>query len=364
MAGSRFLFSNGIISHVTDAPPVTVFLESHPGAYTTSRTSNNASCLLFWKRHMKRLSESIRILSNLSPQFIFKMKDKSTISLPASMTLPIRESALEMLVNDAISKVLPIAMNERSDGEELAITTLVFAKFQELSENGIRIIDDEESVSKVLDVNVHVGTYVPPAFGTLENGAHLAVVGRGRHVAPAKYSDWVRIRKPLEKLRPPSVTELLLSNDGDRVLEGCVTNFFVVCSKACNEAKTKDDYGNIQSFEVQTAPVCDGVLPGIVRQLVIEICLSKGIPFREVAPSWSEHLIWEEAFITNGLRLLQHVDTIQVPREWESINSKTWKEISWAKKRFQVGPGMITTIIRKEIMEKAMLEGYPLCHFK
>lgn len=40
-----------------------------------------------------------------------------------------------------------------------------------------------------------------------------------------------RIRKSLEKLRPDSVTELLLSNDGDRILEGCVTNYFVVCRK-------------------------------------------------------------------------------------------------------------------------------------
>lgn len=42
-----------------------------------------------------------------------------------------------------------------------------------------------------------------------------------------------RLRKPLEKLRPPSVSELLLSNDGDRILEGSVTNFFVVCRKVC-----------------------------------------------------------------------------------------------------------------------------------
>lgn len=40
-----------------------------------------------------------------------------------------------------------------------------------------------------------------------------------------------RLRKPLEKLRPPSVTELLLSNDGERILEGCLTNFFVVSLK-------------------------------------------------------------------------------------------------------------------------------------
>lgn len=40
-----------------------------------------------------------------------------------------------------------------------------------------------------------------------------------------------RVRKGLEKLRAPSATELLLSNDGDRILEGSTTNFFVVCRR-------------------------------------------------------------------------------------------------------------------------------------
>lgn len=43
--------------------------------------------------------------------------------------------------------------------------------------------------------------------------------------------DLGRLRKPLENFRPPSTTELLLSNDGDHLLEGCVTNFFVVCRR-------------------------------------------------------------------------------------------------------------------------------------
>lgn len=43
--------------------------------------------------------------------------------------------------------------------------------------------------------------------------------------------DLGRLRKPLEKFRPPSTTELLLSNDGDHLLEGCITNFFVVCRR-------------------------------------------------------------------------------------------------------------------------------------
>ncbi|CAJ1977215.1 unnamed protein product [Sphenostylis stenocarpa] len=359
MSASRFLLSHGILLRSSDAPPVKDFLETHPGAYTTSRTHNNASWLLFWERHMKRLSESIQVLSNFAPQLLFKSNNSAVLSR-SSATLPIWQPTVQMLVDDSICKVLPIALKERNDCEELAITTLVSGNFEEL--NACETVS-EESVSKILDVHMHIETYVPPTFGIPKNGVHLALVGHGRNVAAAKYSDWVRIRKPLEKLRPPSVTELLLSNDGDQILEGCVTNFFVVCCKVwdSNDGKALGDYRNKYSIEVQTAPISDGVLPGTIRQLVLEICRSEGIPFREVAPSWSEHEIWEEAFITNSLRLLQHVDSIQVPTEWKSAHhSKTWKDISWTKKQFQDGPGMITTVIQEKIMEKAVLEGYPI----
>ena len=96
------------------------------------------------------------------------------------------------LVNDSMSKVLPIAMKERrSDGEELSVTTLVSGNIERLS--GIGNVDDDDGrVCQALDVYVYVGGYVVPAFGVRGNGARLAVVGRGRDVANAKYSDWVR----------------------------------------------------------------------------------------------------------------------------------------------------------------------------
>ncbi|KAK7343590.1 hypothetical protein VNO77_12442 [Canavalia gladiata] len=358
MSSSRLLFSNGILSCTLDVPPVKVFLETHPGAYTTSRTHNNALCLLFWERHMKRLSESIQVLSSLAPQLLFK-SNNSAIRLPSSATLPVWQPTVEMLVNDSMCKVLPIALKERNDCEELAITILASGNLEEL--NACETVS-EERMRKILDVHVHIETYVPPKFGIWGNGAQLAVVGKGRHVPAAKYSAWVRIRKTLEKFRPPSVTELLLSNDGDHILEGCVTNFFVVCCKVwdSDDGKALDDYGNKYPFEVQTAPISDGVLPGTIRQLVLEVCRSEGIPFREVAPSWSEHEIWEEAFITSSLRVLQHVDNIQVPREWQFAHCKTWKDMSWTNKQFQGGPGVITSLIQEKIMEKAILEGYPI----
>ncbi|XP_024029293.1 uncharacterized protein LOC21397270 isoform X1 [Morus notabilis] len=329
MSTSRFLFSNGVFFNSSDTPPVTTFLETLPGAYTTTRSHENGSRLLFWERHLNRLCDSVRILSNSHPKLLFGD------NRPSDFSRSFWELELRCLVNDSVSKVLPIAMEERTDGEELSITALVTGSLGKVSEIGNL---GRERAGNVLDVYVHVGIYAPTVFGIRENGANLAVVGRRREAAEAKYSDWVRMRKPLEKLRPPSATELLLSNDGDRLLEGSVSNFFVVCREDKGEARGKclDEKEIKDCFEVQTAPLRDGVLPGIIRQLVIDVCLTKGIPFREVAPSWSEHEIWEEAFITNSLRILQHVETISIPDSWDSLHSKSWKEISWNNMQFEL----------------------------
>ncbi|KAF2318604.1 hypothetical protein GH714_009307 [Hevea brasiliensis] len=299
-SSSHFLFSNGVVSHSSTIPPVTTFLESHPGAYTTTRSHDNGSCLLFWDRHLHRLSNSARILFNSNPRLLFNIPISAERSLSLPPPPPIWDSAVKALVDDSVGKVLPVALRERKDGEELAITALVSGDSKKM-----RKIENlsRKSIVEVLDVCVHIGSYVPPVFGVRENGARVAVVGHGRDIAEAKYSDWVRLRKPLENLRPPSVTELLLSNDGDQILEGCVTNFFVVCRKENSEIKGNNFLSDKNScpFEVQTAPLSDGVLPGVIRQLVIEVCISKGIPVQEVAPLWSRREFWQEAFITSIL---------------------------------------------------------------
>ncbi|XVF83316.1 hypothetical protein PTKIN_Ptkin16aG0477100 [Pterospermum kingtungense] len=91
-----------------------------------------------------------------------------------------------------------------------------------------------------------------------------------------------------------------------------------------------------------TVPITDGVLPGIIRQLVIEVCMSKAIPVCEDAPSWEQHELWEDAFITNfdkqnyfadSLRVLQHVEMIKVPHSLKSPESKCLNGISWMEKK-------------------------------
>ncbi|KAL6977266.1 hypothetical protein U1Q18_026063 [Sarracenia purpurea var. burkii] len=66
----------------------------------------------------------------------------------------------------------------------------------------------------------------------------------------------------------------------------------------------------------------------------------------------------------NSLRLLQHVETIQVPYSWKLLESKSWKDMTWEKKQFKEAPGRITTIIQKEIMKKVGVEGYGIALFE
>ncbi|XP_010534437.1 PREDICTED: uncharacterized protein LOC104809986 [Tarenaya hassleriana] len=358
MSSCRLLFHNGVVLPSGDVPPVSTFLQSHSGAYTTTRTINNGKSLLLWERHLSRLSGSIRILLNSKPEFLF-----GPGHLPFPIIQPVPELSISSLVNGSMSNALKFVQHERgrNDGEEIAVTVLVSGDMEKLNringENG----DLERRVMEFLDVWLHIGSYCPSPFGVRENAANLALAGRGRDAASAKYSDWVRLRKPLEKLRPVSATELLLSNNGDHLLEGCITNFFVVCHK---KQPGKISGGSFCQFEVQTAPISDGVLPGVIRELVIEVCLSIGIPLREISPSWSEHELWEEAFITSSLRVVQHVEIIKVPiTSWESFPSEKPEEVEWKEKRFRDGPGMITELIQKEIMRRGNREGYPLSYF-
>lgn len=305
---------------------------------------------------MKRLSSSIRILLDSKPDLLFSSVSSSSSSSSSRflmMNRSVRESSIYDLVNGSMSEAMRSVVSKergRLCGEELAVTVLVTGDEEKLSR-----LDDEKVVD-CLDVWLHIGGY---SLGVGERAASLALVGRGRDVAAAKYSDWVRLRKPLEKFRPLSTTELLLSNDGDHLLEGCVTNFFVVCRRKSSSGSLYG--GSLGGFEVQTAPVTDGVLPGVIREVVIEVCLSKGIPYCERAPSWSERELWEEAFVTSSLRIVQHVGTIKVPvGSLKALARSKPEEIEWKEKRFKEGPGMITELIQRTIMERGIEEGFPL----
>ncbi|KAL6578033.1 hypothetical protein OROMI_010361 [Orobanche minor] len=189
--GHKFLFKNGVVSHAADTPPVAAFLEAHPGVYTTTRTRNNGSEILFWERHLLRLSNSFKIMLKDNPKLVFRKPGNLNAQF---LDLPNRkmmwDSVIQCLVSDNMRKAMPFVVKERQFGEELAITMLLGGSMEKMEflEGGF----DERKIYEALDVYLHVGGYVPPVFGVRENAARLAMVGRGRDFASVKYSDWVR----------------------------------------------------------------------------------------------------------------------------------------------------------------------------
>lgn len=157
------------------------------GAYTTTRTHNKGSLLLYWERHLSRLANSARILFNSSPELLFK-PGKSRLSFSGNFSD--WDLTIKSLVSDSMRNALPVVVKEMKVGEELAVTTLLSGNLENLKGN--ESLEDKETIFRFFDVYIRVGLYVPLEFGMRENGAHLAAVGPGRDVANAKYSDWVR----------------------------------------------------------------------------------------------------------------------------------------------------------------------------
>jgi len=175
------------------------------------------------------------------------------------------------------------------------------------------------------------------------------MLGSGRALPLAKYSAWASARESLEKAKPVGATEILLSNDGDGLLEGSVTNFFVVAMNP--------------GVEVQTAALGDGVLPGVIRQLVIEVCEEDEIPIREVMPSWQSRETWTEAFVTSGLRIVQPVESIRRCHPWVSGDRlELLANCEWTEVRFERITS-VTEHIRNRVLRRAFDEGVRVFEF-
>lgn len=236
------------------------------------------------------------------------------------------------MIVDVMQAGLQRALKLRRSEEELNVTVLA---------------SPDDRVDKITwNVSVHFSSYTlrsPPT------PAHVAVLGSGRDLRLAKYSRWASDRERCENAKPPSATEIVLSNDGDGLLEGSVTNFFVVAMNP--------------DVEVQTAPLSDGVLPGVIRQLVIEVCEEDGIPVREVMPSWQARGTWVESSVTSSLRMVQPVATVRRSQPWvpedrlELLQSCEWTEV-----RFEA-VASVTEHIRNRVLERALDEGVPVLEF-
>jgi branched-subunit amino acid aminotransferase/4-amino-4-deoxychorismate lyase len=129
------------------------------------------------------------------------------------------------------------------------------------------------------------------------------ILGPPRDIPIAKDTNWVSDREYLESMRPDGACECLLSTQEGCVLEGMITNFYVI---------RKMHRLNSEEFEfvLQTASVEEGVVWGTLRWRVLQACQCLGIRVIEQAPSMHERHTWKEAFLTNSLRGVQPLTKI------------------------------------------------------
>lgn len=184
------------------------------------------------------------------------------------------------------------------------------------------------------------------------------------HPTPAQDSGWVADRQPLEQLRAQAGSaasdEVLLCTADGRLLEGLVTNLFVVTygkagggeEAAAGEKESRGDAAaavldggssgtasSAPSFvTVWTAGVDDGVVWGTVRARVLQACRTLGYAVREEAPSMHSRHAWREAFITNALRLVQPLQRISCG------TANVWGLPPW-ELELPAAPGSVTTAL-------------------
>ncbi|KAK2078467.1 hypothetical protein QBZ16_003307 [Prototheca wickerhamii] len=98
-----------------------------------------------------------------------------------------------------------------------------------------------------------------------------------------------------------SVPDVILQDDQGRLVEGLVTNLFVV----------RRSSESLQKVVLQTASVAQGALPGTVRRRVLESAAEAGLDVLESAPDPAERVLWTEAFLTNSLRGIQPLERLE-----------------------------------------------------
>lgn len=163
------------------------------------------------------------------------------------------------------------------------------------------VLSGQERATLVIEkLLMYVKEYAP----RLLDGPKMAyILGPPRMNPNVKDVMWMRDREYLERLAPREATEVLLCSKRGDLLEGLVTNIFVIVDVGGGECV------------VQTAPVESGVLWGTMREKVIGACKYLHIPLEFTCPSMSSHHTWKEAFLTNSMRGVCPLDGITCSKD-------------------------------------------------
>lgn len=279
----------------TSSPGEYLRIWNAPGAYTTMRTYGRYQvCQL--ESHVRRLRRSLAALADATPEDF------------AGATVPGNDKEMWSVVEGALGLALRTCEERHVRGPNDALgakpgggETMLVVVVSPTGRGGWR-----------------VGVHASPLRTPAPDPVALAVMGLPRRVPVAKDARWPKQRAHLEAGKPAGVAEIILADDdGERLLEGLVTNLFVVIASDADPLATR----------VQTAPA-DECLPGLAREAVLDACAALGIEVEERAPRASERHVWREAFVSNTIRLVHPVREIRWPRGLPSDLARVGGEVS------------------------------------
>ncbi|TMW59405.1 hypothetical protein Poli38472_004474 [Pythium oligandrum] len=249
-----------------ETPSARAFLMAHPrGVYTCARAVPTATqfCLVLWRFHLDRLAVGWR-------------SERQETGDTRALVGVLQETSTR-LVTDALARW--------AEAEKDAMVTVLWW---------------EENKDEV-NVRVHVCTM--PQVRSLT--ANVLIHGEPRINPLCKHSRWIDQRVPLEQHMRDVTTSLRVEHGEDfvlneailsspldrdgvserRLLEGLITNFFVV----------KDDV-------VITADA--DMLKGSTRELVLRACKELDVPVKLEAPTVKDLRASQGAFVTSCVQVL------------------------------------------------------------
>ncbi|CAI5495189.1 unnamed protein product [Closterium sp. Naga37s-1] len=289
------------------------------GAYTTTRTFGNGSHLLLWDFHLDRITQSLLVLAEAHPELNVngeqngeqqEQQQQQQQQQQVEICLMILLCGQQAFFGEAATAATAPAIRETAETAETAATA---------------------ANAPGVEVYVHASTVCPTnpfSSHSLPPPVCAAVMGPGRHTPLAKFSSWPLVRRALEAARPAEARDVILSNDGNALLEGITSNLFVL-ARAEPTSDSNSSHGSPwHGFDLQTASLESGILPGSIRQAIIDTCNERGIPLRIKTPQWSERALWVEAFVTNALSIVQPVSSILMPATWPSETTyDSWQSV-------------------------------------
>lgn len=226
------------------------------GAYTTARTvgGNKVFELSF---HLNRIVESLLLMH--------ETEDRNTEEHE-------RLERLKFQLVESMKEGVHGFQSVYGDHGELKITVLV-------------------TVSNNMP---QIRTHVMELGERARHPVKVMVSGHPRDNAEAKDSEWVRERKALENEKPDDYNEVVLVGDDGALFEGLSSNFFALMNGSLYTAGS-------------------GILLGSVREAVLRVAESMGIPVILEAPLLEDVGKWDAAFVSSTSRLLLPIDQLFVP---------------------------------------------------